>query len=395
MMQGVHAQVSKLFKRSVQNYIMTSRVVQGQQDLGRITAAERGDILRRWDGLRSDLQSFYTMKRKEKAAGKAADAQASQNRGDSLLSRSKTSRSQARHIVRQESTRLQAQEEPLKDRVDVRPPPTYSSGSSAQPSLSEEAEYEQAIQASVRDTSRGNAEEDAMIGAAMRENVRAMRQHGDLPEPPPEEAEKRGSALGEKGRSIFESKEFQIREEYQELIEQALRQSLADRTDHASLEHQGLAEVDAGSSRREVDGASTGVSHAIHGDDEAELQRAIEESRKQGGGHDVEEELRRAMAASKEDMERQATQRTEEIVLDFVKKQSLAEEEYRQQMTRRKGQAQGGGRGGREGGRRAEESSGGELANTRGGGKLEGVVGGNWSPSGSMAPWEDQETNDG
>lgn len=332
MMQGVHAQVSKLFTRSVQNYIMTSRVMQGEQDLGRATAAEKNDIIRRWDDLKFDLKNFYMMKSKEKAAGKVAATEESQIGGaESPFSRTKTSWIHTRHLASEERKKLQAQKELLKKGyVDVPVPPTSSSSSSARPSLSEDAEYEQAIQISVLETSHGNAEEDAMIEVAIRESVRAMRQHGGLPEPIPEDPEK--------NLTIFDSEEFQITdEEYQALIKQAIQQSMANHMDHVSLGHdEGFADLDAVSTRRSAESAST-AAHCSgrEASADAELQRAIEESKMQlprVGGEDDEEELQRAIAASREEMERQATQRTEEeIVLDFVKKQSLAEEELRRQ----------------------------------------------------------------
>ncbi|XP_044715403.1 sterol 3-beta-glucosyltransferase UGT80A2 [Hirsutella rhossiliensis] len=399
MMQGVHAQVSKLFTRSVQNYIMTSRAIQGQQDLGRVSIAEKGDMIRRWDDLKFDLKNFYMMKRKEKVAGKVVAAQEGQNGApESPFSRPKTSWIHTRHLASEERKKLQAQKELLKKGyVDVPVPLTSSSGSSTRPSLSEDAEYEQAIQASVRETSRGNAEEDAMIEAAIRESVCAMRQHGGLPEPIPEDPEK--------NTTIFESEEFQITdEEYQALIEQAIQQSMANHMAHASLGHEdGFVELDAVSTRRSADSASAPTHYSTHeADADAELQRAIEESKKhstpppRSGDEGDEEELQRAIAASKEEMEREATQRTEEdIVLDFVKKQSLAEEEYRQQMGKGKGKApEAAGKDDEEDEelRRALEES---LKMQEGAASSRAPEDGNGGPSGSRAPQGHDETNHG
>ena len=71
MMQGVHAEVNKYFTRSVQNYIINSRVAQGQQDCNKASPEEKADIIYRWNNSKFDLKNFYFMKRKMKAAEKS------------------------------------------------------------------------------------------------------------------------------------------------------------------------------------------------------------------------------------------------------------------------------------------------------------------------------------
>lgn len=341
MMQGVHAEVNKLFTRSVQNYIITSRIVQGTRDLAGASEEEKADMIIRWNNLKWDLKNYYMLKRKEKAAEKAPEKSSSRSESpapsESPFSRPKTSWFQTRTMSTEDRRRLQTQKRGF---VDA-PVPTSSASSSARQSLSDDAEFEQAIQASVRETSKGNAEEDAMVEAAIRESIKAMRARGALLETLPEASED----IPEKDGSIFKDEEYQITdEEYQSLIEKAIQQSLASHMDDWSHpQESGISELEGFTTEIQGDNGS-GTAHAdeYNEDHDAELQRAIEESKSAPTppARDDEAELQRAIEASKQEQDREHSQRTEEdIVLEYVKKQSLAEEEFRQQLGKGKGKA--------------------------------------------------------
>ncbi|GJN79361.1 hypothetical protein PLIIFM63780_002874 [Purpureocillium lilacinum] len=344
MMQGVHAELNKQFARSVHNYIITSRVVQGRQDLDKATPEERADIVRRWNNSKFDLKNFYILKRKERVAEKApAESESETASVVSPFSRPKTSWLHTRHMSAEDRKKLQAQKGLLKrGYVDAPVPQPSSSSSSTRQSLSDDAEYEQAIRASVQETSHGNAEEDAMIEAAIRESVRVMRQRGGLPETVPELPEK---DIG-RNPTIFDDEEYQITdEEYQSLIERAIQQSLVNHmSSYTALpQEEGIVELDAVTTNRSAGSGQGAAPYQPTEEEDAELLRAIEESKRQQTPTQPEddEELKRAIEASKEHLEHEASQRTEEeIVLEYVKKQSLAEEEYRRQIGKGKGKAE-------------------------------------------------------
>jgi hypothetical protein len=208
-----------------------------------------------------------------------------------------------------------------------------SSGSSKVAVIPEDAEFEKAIQASVKETSRGNAEEDAAIEAAIRESVLAVRQQGSLPDPVPRVSEKLG-----RDPSIFQDESFQITDkEYQDLIEQAIRDSMTSHTDPSyAPPHTGVAELDA---------APSGQQSGMRDVQDQDLKRAMTVSMDDAcasNGSPEDAEFRQALEASKADAEKQQSQRTEEdIVLEYIKKQSLAEEEFRkQQQAKGKGRAE-------------------------------------------------------
>lgn len=322
-MQGMHAEVNKKFAKSVTNYVMTSRIVQGQQDFAGATQGEKADILARWHDLKWDLRHFYVLKRKESTAGKAPAVSAVPTASESSSSRAKSSWLHSRQLSFEERKRSRAERKATSLELPTR------SDDGARRSFSDDGEYEQAIQASVHETSRGNAEEDAMIEAAIRESVRAMRARGAILDTLREADE-----LPEKDLSIFDDEEYQITdEEYQSLIERAIQDSMANQ----------LGDVyqpqESGIVGEEMCSAEQASEPTPPGYDDSELQRAIEESRNAPPPvpRDDEAALQQALEASRQEMTREQTE--EDMVLEFVKKQSLAEAEIRRQMGKGKGRA--------------------------------------------------------
>lgn len=97
--------------------------------------------------------------------------------------------------------------------------PQYGDGTSNRQRTNwEDVEVESNIQDSAQAVSRGNAEDDGVIEADIRENTRAERYR----------AQSTGSAgISTKDMFIFDDKSYQITdEEYQNLIEEAIQQSL-------------------------------------------------------------------------------------------------------------------------------------------------------------------------
>ncbi|UKZ49360.1 hypothetical protein TrVGV298_003607 [Trichoderma virens] len=339
VMQGAYAELNKFLSRSVQNYIITSRVVQGERDLQNASEGEKADIISRWKQ-DADLASVY---QKNANSQEREDSRARSGGGSSSW---RFSPQEARRQLVAALSESKPQQKPGRTaRRSYSPVPRTPDTASAI-----DTEYEAAIRASVVETSRGDAEEDAMIEAAIRESVKAMRQQGSLPDPV-------RLPLDSKHHDIFEDEEYKITdEEYQNLIEQAIRESM--------IGHVGDFSLPSASGAQELDAVDTAI--PAHGDEprssasvltptsdeDADLQRAIEESRKvpptlpprtspsqeQEDG-DEDEHFRRAIEASKDEMERARHERTEEeIVMEYVKKQSLAEEEFRkQQLAKGKG----------------------------------------------------------
>jgi hypothetical protein len=338
-MLGVHAGVTRRFAKSVHNYIVASRIAQGQADLSESTREEREDIIVRWRNLNFELKNFYALKRKEQTAGKAPEVSNPAETSESGFSRPTTSWLRARQMSAEDRKKLKAQKEAWKKRI-VQTAIGNTQSSSSLTASPEDAEFEQAIQASVRETSRGNAQEDAIVEQAIRESVLAIREKGGLPE----------AIAGPHGKdlaSIFDDDEYKITdEEYQALIEQAIQQSMSNNFPGIRLPHDdGIMELDSSDRGLPNIGASAAGVAGSDEDDiyEDDLKRALLES--ESASHqqnppatDLDSDLQRAIEESRAEMERAKNERTEEeIVLEYVRKQSLAEEEFRRQAAKAKG----------------------------------------------------------
>ncbi|KAG6102447.1 hypothetical protein E4U31_003357 [Claviceps sp. LM219 group G6] len=143
MMQGVHAEVSKIFSTSFTNYVITSRIVQGDQDRAGAEEEERAEIIIRWNNIKPDLKRFHVLKRSErKKAQKAQKAKMA---------------AVPSHKPEMPSSQVDLERLQLAPNLDSDVTPSLVSG---------DVDYETAImiQASVRvrETSRGDGEEDAV-----------------------------------------------------------------------------------------------------------------------------------------------------------------------------------------------------------------------------------------
>ncbi|KAG6006325.1 hypothetical protein E4U21_007128 [Claviceps maximensis] len=336
MMQGVYAEVNKMFSKSVTNYMITSRIVQGNQDRAGAREAEKTDIVLRWTNMKVDLENPHMLERNKKEAKKTrvpgADTSSSTTtssvpgagrswRSDTNLS----SGAEPRLSVQNQETEIVHSPIPIAARH----------GSGATQNLAGDAIYEEAIRASVRETSRGSQEEDALVEAAIRASVKEARAQYAMQCPPYE-----GSEQPRKDSSIFDDREYQLTDqEYQDLIEHAIQQSLASHTaDLARRRDSGISAAETSASAAQV---RHGSSERSVRDDDADVQTAIEDSKNTPRlPHEEFDEasLQQALEASKREMDRHQSQiNEEEIVLEYVKKQSLAEEEYRKNMEKSKG----------------------------------------------------------
>jgi hypothetical protein len=368
-MQGAYVELRKLQGRSVENYIIAARILQGNEDLGSSTLEERRDILARWNNFKFDNKGFYALKLKEARGekGKAAGTPTSpEEENGNALQPPQTGWRHTRHLSFDERKELHRRKETWKKgHVEARIP-VPSSGSTTTLStvgsreLEEQRqideEFERAIQASVRETSRGNVDEDRMVEEAIRANVLEMRRQGhDIPDPPVP----RGVMEAAQGQGASQVDLEITDEEYQALIEKAIQQSvvlhaagLTQGTDHPEDDHEQDEEL-----RRAIELSKSEAAHpsSSPASEDEDLKKAIDESkaappvppRSAAAGQEAEEEqLRRAIEQSEAEA-KEAEQRNqeamteEEIVLEYVKKQSLAEEEFRRQRQKGKGTGEG------------------------------------------------------
>ncbi|KAI1209600.1 glycosyltransferase family 1 protein [Annulohypoxylon truncatum] len=381
-MQGVHAEIRTLFAQSAQKYIIASRISQSQDDFANSSPEEREDIEVRWISQKENMKDFYLWKQKEK--GKARDeSPASSNHGSVITEQivgnepPKTGWFNTRHLSYEERKKLQEQKKAWKKKraEAAATGGTFIEEHPATNSTRDDHNFEEAILTAVRETSRGDESEDARVEQAIRSSVRLLRSRSttlsslastisqatqdsgyismvDHKHPLPNHDIKQPVAGPALPPRMPEDLTNITDEEYQALIEQAVQLSIAEQQGSGVQRH----DVDSSEDedyKRALERSQTERSaggeddqdykeaiqaSGVEGrrpDDEEELRKAIEASQaEQTQGVTDDEELRRAIEESekahKEQLARASSLRTEEdIVLEYVKKQSLAEEEFR------------------------------------------------------------------
>lgn len=348
-MKGLHAEVRAKFHRSVENYIIVSRILQGQADLRESTVQEQNNIVARFKSDRDALKGLAALKSMEKERAAAIPSSSQMPSGDVTdevedlgpipHSPPKTGFWQTKGLSLDERKKRHALKDAWKKKkaaeaagstTNPSPAPNLSQVSTAfEP---EDEEMEQAIRNSVAQTSHGDPAEDAQIERQIRASVVEMRRIA---------AENRGR---EQGRAVGDWKHMPSE-----------APQLPGRGSSASMPEKGGVPEDitdeefealiAEAARRSMMTQQSGdVGNELHGitvtvDDEA-LRQVLEESRRiaasagTGQNEALDEDLRRAMEESEkaheEHLARQGTERSEEeIIMEYVKKQSLAEEQFR------------------------------------------------------------------
>ncbi|ESZ99059.1 glycosyltransferase family 1 protein [Sclerotinia borealis F-4128] len=336
---GIHKEVRKLFGSSVLNYIIAARTAQGFEDAQKCSREERMDIIKRWNEHKREYQNV-----KQKVGGEGPDGQGTGNlspRGffqtrhltfderkkldeDRKAKRGEERRtadnegSGARGTSNQQSTHDRSpgalQNLPL---VNINPPPTTNC-----PTGSNQTDFEEAIHASVAATSRGNLDEDLMIERAIRASVAELQG---------------GQSAGLSDR---------------EVMDRAIRASVVASQEQERRGGRGGNEED---DREHETQLAKAIQESLRGTDINRVRRSGGDSSdgsgdSEGGFIEMrneesenDEDFKRALRESREDHEKRQTKgketeksaagsggmTEEEIVLEYVKKQSLAEDQHK------------------------------------------------------------------
>lgn len=358
-MAGVHAEIRTMFAQSAHKYIVASRISQGNQDFNDSSNGEREDIEARWHKLKDNMKGFYTLKQKEKGKSRDASPSAPQYASVSTENFNKVPRSG--HF--QDTTwRNNRAEGPFVGDLQ--------SGSATQDPSELHDDFETAILAAVHGTSRGDAAEDARIEQAIRSSLRVIGKQSTTMGSNPGASDFAAQAAGwvpdvkhpirdEKRQYPFSPSDLdQITdEEYQALIEEAIKLSITESQQPPihMYDGEGVGGEDDDNMKLVLEQSQT--ERAAHHDDEeykkaleasqAEyentefdkeaLRQAIEASQAEQQAHrqpDDDDELKRALEESEkahhDELARISSIKSEEdIVLEYVKKQSLAEAAFR------------------------------------------------------------------
>ncbi|KAI0158237.1 hypothetical protein GGR57DRAFT_459599 [Xylariaceae sp. FL1272] len=370
-MAGVHAEIRTRFAQNAVKYITASRIAQGDEDLKQSTVGEREDIEVRWLSQKENLKGFYTFKQKEKGKSKDGSPEYS-----SVGDIPKTGWRHTRNLSFDERKKVQDQKKAWKKLradgscVDEKVSSRFGAGGTNEM----DDEYESAIQNAVHETSRGDPAEDARIEQAIRSSVGVLRRHSSRIRSESTSSSDTGfsqwipdakqGGTDEKRGATPATDDLDITdEEYQALIAEAIKLSMEEQQQHgiqtidrennddssdedyqAALQRSKTEDPSRHENDEEYEKALA-ASQAEHeaknqgpdGDDEA-LRKAIEASQKENTHQpDDDAEFQRALEQSEKDHQAEIARMSsikseEEIVMEYVKKQSLAEEEYRKKM---------------------------------------------------------------
>jgi hypothetical protein len=312
---GIHKEVRKLFGSSILNYIISARTAQGYEHWKASTPEERLDIINRWNEHKSELQSERQRVLEEGPEGQETGHLSPkgflQTRHLSFEERKKlhedrrVKREQARSKTYGEQTtkcpfcRRAAPHKHNEDQpLEGAETPTTSTADV------DREEFEQAIKASVAATSRGNPEEDFMIERAIRASVRELQR--------PE-----GSAPSE--RDALEH----------DALERAIKASVAE-----AARERALGPKDGTSNPPDPE-FTTILEKSLQASLRDSLHTTDTEKFPQiGPDTDEDDDVKRALEASRVSHEEHLsrTKTEEEIVMEYVKRQSLVEEEHKRAM---------------------------------------------------------------
>ena len=318
--KGIYKEIQKHFGASVQNYIVAARTTQGYEDWNKSTHKERLDVVSRWQAAQVELS-----KRKQLHHHSGPHAHASHGRTKHPTRDDRKKLSAEKQSRTMQSERLLSNN--AQDLHDIAPlSPDNVSLSNKNPDF---AEFEEAIHAAIAATTRGNPEEDQTIERAIRASIlelqSASQQDGEGAAI--QRAIKVSIAEAQRSRA-FQPPEASVSgldgtHGHDKDLEAALQRSLRE---HHERDQQ------SSSATTESDDASVNI------DDDENVRVAIQKSKTDvAGGNTRDKDLEEAIRLSKEQHQATSDDFTnptteEQIVVEYVKKQSALEEEHRAKL---------------------------------------------------------------
>jgi hypothetical protein len=302
---GIHKEIQNIFGSSVRNYVISARVAQGYEEWNSSTKEERLDIINRWNERKHELQS-------EK---QRVQEQGPEGQGTGYLS--PRGLLQTRHFTFDERKKLHEDRKAKRSEQKTKNPLQWLAAHSSQaiepqtvPADARGLDYEEAIRESVTSTSTGDPEEDLIIERALRASVRELQAAEDAA------ATEEETLLRAIRASVSEASSEMQRppgREYTTNLEQVIRQSLHD------------VGVDAADPNEHIDGEELRL--AIEA---AKTTVNVSEDADVGDESDEDMKLAKQASLASHNEHTLASKAEEERVLEYVKKQSLQEEGYRQ-----------------------------------------------------------------
>jgi len=322
--KGIHEEIQKLRGNNATNYILTARTTQGIIDLQKSTQAERDAIILRWKALGVERVKVKSKKKEAKAEAKAHKKPCPFTKSEASFApplESEAAREQEELEDAPENRFIPVNadavlEIPTRTNTSqVRSQVPAPSGGQISHHGFDEEELENAITESVRQTSRGDAEQDAIIEQAIRASLADFT--GTHTEVEEEELMDRAMQASVVAHEYQQTEHTEDQAALRRVIEQSMHDYHATPRVAETIEHdidlQRAIEDSKLHQQGDIADRATGsvVHHdTLKDDDDAEYQLALQKSQ--------EEEAERQRKEAEE----------EEIVLNYVKRMSMAESQY-------------------------------------------------------------------
>ena len=315
--KGIYKELQRHLGSSVQNYIVAARTAQGYDEWHNSSQEERLDVVSRWQSIQVDIEKEKQLARHGSLHERHCYLKTTIEERKKLLAGKKKEKKKAKSNATQDAFAETNASHPFVGQTQkLRKSDPIQDG----------ADFEEAIQASIAATSRGNPEEDQMIERAIRASVKELQlasKEGDNNEAIQRAIQASAAEATQARRKDCPSTTLDEIGDHQKELAAALQRGVQE--NQQAERRYPLVDVDFDDSDVDTDddenikaaverSMSTPTGQPSNGKDEDDFQTAIELSRK---AHELYEQ---GMSKSKTE---------EEIVLEYVKKQSLAEEQLK------------------------------------------------------------------
>ena len=318
--KGIYKELQNHLGSSVQNYIVAARTAQGYDEWHNSSQEERLDVISRWQSIQVDIEKEKQLARHGSLHGRHCYLKTTiEERKRSSVEKKKEKK----------KARGNATEDVFAETHGSHPFVGQTQKPRKSDPMQDGADFEEAIQASIAATSRGDPDEDQMIERAIRASVEELESASN--EGDSNEAFQRAikASVAEGTQAQREDCANSQSTILQETVDH--KRKLTAALQHGVKENQqaerryAFVDVDFDDSGIDTDddenikaaierSISTPTGQPSSGKDEDDIQVAIERSRK------VHEQHQQGLSKAKTE---------EEIVLEYVKKQSLAEEQLK------------------------------------------------------------------
>ena len=221
IMKGVHKEVQKLFGSNVQNYIIASRAAQGYEEWLQSSDAEKQDVIIRW----KLIQKYLNKKQNpDEMVRDILEAQRKMNMEDrEALPNCGRITSSAQSVNSTDASTQDPEGGMLA--LGGSESPLRPANTAAEESLGA-AKINETIRLSVQETSRGDAEEDTTVERAIQENVSQLqRQRQEAPDHQVDQENLHQAMATSEAEAQRHAREAL---EYEEQLKRVIAQSLRD-----------------------------------------------------------------------------------------------------------------------------------------------------------------------